>query len=512
VRKIIFKNLDAAYLKKSLLKNGLFSSKIVPLFNGITFCKFVLNTPSFITTNQKSYGLICHRIVDHKNSVRVFKIPHPYPYAILCHEISEAWDEIAKIIENNWENKKINALHVRKMATNPDCVFCMDYSSKSGEVSSVLLSNAVGKKYMVKADISNFFQSLYSHSIAWAAVGRKEAFNKRSHNTWYNRLDKAVMNSQEKESVGLPIGPHTSNVLSDLILSGVDKKLLDQGFDFIRYIDDYHCFTDGKDHADEFLVLLSDELAKIKLVLNRSKTKIKELPHTFDSTWTNKIKSFNFSKKNKSKLVFADSNCREILSFFDFVIELQKEEDDDSVLRYAIKMLRDSKFSAKAFGVYEQYVQHLIFLYPYLSDFIYDIYVSQKHYPQNTNFIDKMLSMGIERKLYATISRTIYAVLKFNLTSKKIENSVEEIIESRDCIAVMALLIYCKKNNIRLDPIVEFCKSIIKSGQTDEYWILVYELYRENKIHQDVLKGYQGYPFFKQLKDGKVTFINKIRL
>ncbi len=510
MRKIVFKNLSAIYLRKSLLKNGLFSDKIVPLFTGESFCRFVLRNPSFVRKDKKrAYGLISHRIVDHKNSIRIFKIPHPHPYAILCQEIKNDWDEIAKIIESNWQNKKINALHVRKMASKPEYVFCMEYSARIGEISDILLNSSIGNKYMVRADISNFFPSLYSHSIAWVVVGRQKAFNNRGDKTWYNNLDKAVMNAQEKESIGLPIGPHSSNVISDLILSVVDKQLLDRGFKFVRYIDDYQCFTDSKDKAEEFLVLLSDELSKIKLIINRKKTKIVELPYGFDHTWPNRIKSFNFSKRRKSKLIFDDKNYKEIITFLDYVVELQNKIDDAALLRYSLKILRDSKFSPKAFSTFEKYIQHLIYLYPYLSDFLYDIYVLKKHYPKDTNFIEYILTLGIEKKLHETVSRAIFAILKFKLTSKKLEKSIKQIIGLGDCISLVSLMVYCEKNNIDLNPIVKFAESIIINGQTDEFWVLIYELYKRNIIKQTTIKKYHGWESFKQLKDGKVTFIKR---
>ena len=147
MRKIVFKNLGATYLEKSLLKNGLFTDKIVPIFDGEAYGDYVINTPTFINHNTKQhYSTISHRIVSHQNSIRIFKIPHPHSYAILCREIGKSWDKIAEIIENNWQRKKINALHVRKISSRPGCVFCMDYSSKIGEISDVLLNNAIGKK------------------------------------------------------------------------------------------------------------------------------------------------------------------------------------------------------------------------------------------------------------------------------------------------------------------------------------------------------------------------------
>lgn len=182
MRKVVFKNLGAGYLEKSLLKNGLFTDKIVPIFDGKAYGNYVLNTPTFAKNNTNlRYSAISHRIVSHKNSIRTYQIPHPHSYAILCRIISNSWDKIAEIIENNWQRKPINTIHVRKMSSHPECVFCMDYSSKTGEISDVLLDHAIGKKYMVRADISIFFPSIYSHSVTWVGAGdRTKAFQNKN--------------------------------------------------------------------------------------------------------------------------------------------------------------------------------------------------------------------------------------------------------------------------------------------------------------------------------------------
>ena len=317
-----------------------------------------------------------------------------------------------------------------------------------------------------------------------------------------------MMNCQEKESVGLPIGPHTSNIIADLVLSGVDKKLLENDFKFVRYIDDYHCFTENRNRAEKFLILLSDELANIRLNLNRSKTQIVKLPHEFDQTWPNKIKSYRFSKRQGSRLVFDDRNYREIVSFLDYIVALSKKETNDATLRYAIRMLAKSKFSNKAFDIFEKYIQYLIALYPYLSDFIYDIYISDDRFPTTTEFIDKLFDLSLKRKLYASLSRSIFACIRFNLRSNRIEDNINEVLATRDSISITALMVYCRKYGIDAAPMVLFSKSIVESGQTDEYWALVYELFRSDNLSRTELKEYHGYQSFKELKDGNVSFIN----
>ena len=52
----------------------------------------------------------------------------------------------------------------------------------------------IGNHYMVRADISTCFQSMYTHSLPWALVGKPTAKQTKNDKTiWYNILDHKCM-------------------------------------------------------------------------------------------------------------------------------------------------------------------------------------------------------------------------------------------------------------------------------------------------------------------------------
>src|SRR5699024_2116471 len=137
----------------------------------------------------------------------------------------------------------------------------------------------IGSKYLVNADISTFFPSIYTHSLAWALVGKEVAKrNKNNKNEWYNKLDFYVRNTTNGETHGIIIGPHSSNVLSEIILTSIDFELQKNGWKYIRNIDDYTCYVRSYEDAQRFLIELSEQLRKYNLVLNHKKTKVAPLP------------------------------------------------------------------------------------------------------------------------------------------------------------------------------------------------------------------------------------------
>ncbi len=74
-------------------------------------------------------------------------------------------------------------------------------------------------------------------------------------------------------------------MISEIILARIDKTLADEGFDFIRYIDDYTCYCESEERAQQFIQRLSAELSRFKLMLNIKKTEVRKLPATMAEDW-----------------------------------------------------------------------------------------------------------------------------------------------------------------------------------------------------------------------------------
>ncbi|MCX0405461.1 RNA-directed DNA polymerase, partial [Clostridium perfringens] len=210
------------------------------------------------------------------NFPRPLGIPNPMAYQRLCECLSENWDKIQKHFETTTKDKsyKVSRIHIRKL-NNSGSLFEMNYDNWRSD-GSPELDLLIGKRYIVKADISNCFPSIYTHSLPWALVGKATSKTNRNKSEWFNKIDHYVQNIKNGETHGLIIGPHTSNLLSEIILCSIDKKL--NKWDYIRNIDDFTCYVETYDKAQRFLVELSEQLREFDLVLNHKKTEIIELP------------------------------------------------------------------------------------------------------------------------------------------------------------------------------------------------------------------------------------------
>ena len=173
-----------------------------------------------------------------------------------------------------------------------------------------------------------FYPSIYTHSIPWALHGKKIAKFHRDTSLLGNEIDKLMMNCQDGQTNGIPIGPDTSLLLAEIILTQVDLKLSRLKLKGLRYIDDYELVFDSETKAQQALSKLEEALLEFELHLNPSKTKVVSLPQRLEDSWVAELKNMELnpeSPKFKSQLIH----------FFDRAFELAGAFPTENILKYA---------------------------------------------------------------------------------------------------------------------------------------------------------------------------------
>lgn len=150
---------------------------------------------------------------------------------------------------------------------------------------------------LVKFDIQSCFDSIYTHSIAWALNGGKDVYKehfKSDDNTMGYLWDKIMQRMNYNETNGIVIGPEFSRIFAEVILQQIDSivqsKLLSKGiinnvnYQCFRYVDDYFFFYNNDNVKEEALVLFINELKTYKLTISNEKTIYYERPFITDIT------------------------------------------------------------------------------------------------------------------------------------------------------------------------------------------------------------------------------------
>jgi len=193
----------------------------------------------------------------------------------------------------------------------------------------------MGLKYLLVTDIDNFYHSLYTHSIPWAIHTKSVAKMNRSSNLLGNRLDTLVRIGQDKQTVGIPIGPDTSLLFAEIILQASDQNVLDEfgtltGF---RYLDDYEICFSSLAEAEDCLRVIESALSHHELSLNPRKTRIISLPHALEDGWRTDLNQFEIRTTQRTQY-------NDLISYFSKAFDFSKRNPDSSILRYAIARLR----------------------------------------------------------------------------------------------------------------------------------------------------------------------------
>lgn len=191
--------------------------------------------------------------------------------------------------------------------------------------------------HIVKADIKNFYGSVYTHSLAWAIHGKRtiryggNGKNRRDLKFVGNRLDKLFQMANDGCTSGLPIGPAVSDIASEIIASAVDRVLTaelkknDIECEAVRFKDDYRILVSGEVDAKKAIKILQASLKEYDLELSDEKTTISALPDGLFRPWVSRYHLVHPKKKTR----FSWKQFREL---YLAVIEIDRQHPNTGVI------------------------------------------------------------------------------------------------------------------------------------------------------------------------------------
>ncbi|MEM8677445.1 MAG: RNA-directed DNA polymerase, partial [Cyanobacteria bacterium P01_G01_bin.67] len=241
---------------------------------------------------------------------RIFGIQHPYNYHDIVFYIQENWDTVLDHLFHK-DNKiysysfpiaitKKNKHGLSNLRTGRMIYEWLTMAERD------LILDAKHYQFIARTDISNFYSSIYTHSIAWALHSREKARTDGECNLFGNKLDKLVQYANEGKTNGIPIGSVLSDLIAEIILSSIDlntsKELDNIDFLAVRFKDDYRFLCKSKADAKRVLKVLSKNLAFYNLSINENKTSIQKLP---DGLYRKHDRQyFPHSLKNNQEITF----------------------------------------------------------------------------------------------------------------------------------------------------------------------------------------------------------------
>lgn len=500
--------IEPEELYDRLIEHGLFSEKFPPIFDASSFLKFCKTSKyKKIEPNKKTFSYISYNTIRNVHIPRLISIPNPVAYEILCRYLRDSWDKLKEHFYKTTCNQKhiVSRIHIRKY-NDTDSLFKMNYDNWKDE-GSPESDIIIGKQFLVSTDISQFFPSIYTHSISWALIGKEKAKQSKGKSNnckcadayndefWYDCIDRHTRNLKNGETHGILIGPHASNIISEIILCKVDEELCKK-WDYVRNIDDYQCFVNTYDDANKFLFDLNECLKKYNLSLNHKKTQIKELPTVIDTSWIDSIQNhISIFEKSDSYIDY-----KEIKRFINLILDLMsKNEDNAAILSYSMKVLREKKLSQNARDYYLKMSISFALIYPYIVPILDKCLFTP--FNIETSLIENYLNLIYEKYFSKNYYEACSFVLQYATKySVKIHNfNVDKIIEKEDCILDLIALIYCRKHNLinNICTLKEYAINLKTNKNFDNFWPFLYECLRREELPD----------YWKILKKNNVSFL-----
>ncbi len=483
-----------------------------------------LHRESFISKYNSSKGCV-FSISKGKLSRRFLQIPNPMHFALLSEKIVAKWGDFENVFALSLYSKSYPVPD-----TSPTKRSVSTFSKSVADFRTNRLQTSFGKIIEVSVDISKFYPTIYTHSIAWALLGKDKAkvYFKQKDNLQTliaagdadaalyksaEEIDTAIRSCQERQSIGIPIGPDTSHILAELVACRIDS-ILKAKFDSIglkacRYYDDYYLYVSTRDEADKVLKGLQLILTDFQLEINESKVTIKEFPFAFEDEFTTTLLQFEFKKTN-----LVNSLKHYFSLIWGFVEKNSKRPD--WVFKYSLRIFefRTINIPRNSWKLFEDLLFKTALIEPSVLDIVarilltYNSYLDAISKSKLKNLINSIINDHCPLNHNFEVAWALWIAKTFNIEID--ENSANKIIDTKDSIANLILLDLINTTGlVQGHPHINILATELKDDILfSESWLLAYESVKKGWLAPANPNLLNENLFFKLLQDLDIEFYN----
>lgn len=258
----------------------------------------------FMDFYEKYAHLMCYYCSFSNFSIRApYKIASTFYYKNLWQNISEFKRGAVTTIKNDELSRHSSSYFAYK---GHDRLFKF-YNSRD------FLNIEKDFGIFLSLDVSKCFDSIYTHSIAWATKTKPHTKDNLKITTTFGQIfDGLMQQSNHNETNGIVIGPEISRIFAEIIFQRIDwtveQRLLEmpnpiinnKNYTIRRYVDDIFIFAKNKADINVIAEIYTEELASFNLHVNRNK--VVEYARPFFST-----KSRVITESNAAINAFSDN-------------------------------------------------------------------------------------------------------------------------------------------------------------------------------------------------------------
>ena len=487
-----------------IITRGYLPKELPPAFTsrlcGNVLAKNPSTLPNELTNRDKPSKNLIHNLLVRSGQRRRLGIPNPTNFFRLASFVVSNWSLLTNITSQSHISITTPVFVRKRRAISSSFTFPSRDDRKTH-----VRSNS---RYILKADINQFYHSIYTHSISWAIHGKSIAKAKQYDKTLTgNILDRLIRNSQDGQSIGIPIGPDTSFLIAEIILSVNDVILSNKGIkNAFRAVDDYEFGCYSLTEAELVRDTLQEILDEYELTLNFAKTDIIELPVPIEAPIISQLRTYHFSTTN------AGSQRHQIIHYFDQAFAFSREYSGESVLKYAVSRLSGIRILPANWVLYENLLLQCVTVDPSSVGVVLNQLVRYRdlHYSLDTQHIAEVFNSVVKKHAPlghgSEVAWALWGLIVIGTPTD--DESATVAANMNDSIVAILMLDAKSKGLVSASVNFNNFQSYMKTEELyGEQWMLAYEanvknwlpsLTRRDHVNRD--------PCFSFLKSNGVYF------
>jgi hypothetical protein len=460
---------------EELLARGYFPKELPPPFVTRSFASYITTAPlaadfaKTVSTKPKVRSSKSGRYSLARGGLlrRPLSICHPVAHFLLCKEIVTDWQHIQPLVAGT----PISATNPEVKASGRAVDGRLPQQARTEQARQKRL----GKRFVLQADVSRFYSSIYTHSIPWAMHSKPTAKKDQGMALLGNRIDALVRLGQDHQTVGIPIGPDTSLVIAEMIMHKCDAHLLMRvpGVQGFRFIDDFELSFMSQAEAEQAHHELEACLADFELALNPRKTSIHELPLPLEFRWATEL------KRAKPRKPVAQQ-AADLAHLFDIAFALHAEFPSEAVLQFAISLLQYEKIHPQNWDIFQKLLMLCSLPEPAcfpgaIRQIVQRVNAGQTGLiPEISDIANSLITTHSPLRHSSEVANAAYACLALGLT---IGDAAVDAVSKCDDPVVALLALDCERRNLTAKPLDKtlWSSHMNSDGLYDEFWLLAYE-------------------------------------
>lgn len=351
-------------IRNLLLEKGFFPEVLPPCFDSedLTRCfKGMIRGIENRKFHTKSAAYIRYSGTKHDGNRRNYGTVHPVPYFSGCSFVSSNW----KMFENKFSESSLSLESIRLGKESEDRAVVVPTLS---ELTEKMSSQVRYSPYILKTDIAQFFPSIYTHSISWAAHTVEVAKANTSRDSpvaYFNQLDWYTQQCQSRQTRGVVVGPDLFRIFAEYISCSIDKELQVRAGSHIvggvRHVDDFYIGVRTEVDATVVLSHLRDILQNYELQINDAKTKILCGLDSVDDVWAQDLRAINMGAFHSENFGYA----------LDKAHDYAKKTGSQSPVKLVLRRLDVSRsYLNDSWETLESKLQRVLFHYSHCTDYV----------------------------------------------------------------------------------------------------------------------------------------------